>query len=199
MIYGSWNMERDWQNFLSFWTIFLRFYPTNNPKKIFWAKEKNSGDIIILHMCTIKDNQMIYSSWGMEFDGHIFLWFSTLFFPIYPPEKSKFWKNEKKTPRDIIILHMCTTHDKHKMYSSWDMECDGHNILSFWVIFCPLTTQKHKNFEKMKKMPKDINILHKCNKSHDHMIICYTVPEILHRTDVIFIFYFRIFAALLFP
>ena len=105
MIYGSWNMERDWQNFLSFWTIFLRFYPTNNPKKIFWAKEKNSGDIIILHMCTIKDNEMIYSSWDMEFDGHIFLWFSTLFFPFTHLKNQNFEKMKKK---HLEILSFCT-------------------------------------------------------------------------------------------
>ena len=30
----------------------------------------------------------------------------------------------KKTPGDIIILHMCTKNYDKIMYSSWDMACD---------------------------------------------------------------------------
>ena len=31
---------------------------------------------------------------------------------------------------------------------------------------------KNQNFEKMKKTPGDIIILHKCTKNHDHMLYC---------------------------
>ena len=31
---------------------------------------------------------------------------------------------------------------------------------------------KNQNFEKMKKVPGDIIILHKCTKNHDHMLHC---------------------------
>ena len=44
----------------------------------------------------------------------------------------------KKTPEDII-LHMCTINDNHMIYGSWDMECDGQNLLSFWIIFGSFT------------------------------------------------------------
>ena len=47
-----------------------------------------------------------------------------------------------------------------------------------------------------KKTPGDIIILHKCIKI---MIICFTVPEILWVMDVIAIFHFRLFFALLPP
>ena len=30
----------------------------------------------------------------------------------------------KKTPQDIIILHMCTKHYDQMLYGSWDMVCD---------------------------------------------------------------------------
>ena len=52
----------------------------------------------------------------------------------------------------------------------------GDSFLSFWTVFCPftpLTTQKNQNFEKLKKKPGDIIILHKCIKNHDHMLYCY--------------------------
>ena len=47
-------------------------------------------------------------------------------------------------------------------------------ILSSWAFFCPftpLTAQKIKT-SKMKKTPRDIIILHKCTKNHDHPLYC---------------------------
>ena len=43
-------MESDGHNFLSFWTVFLPFYPPNNLKDQNFEKmkKKKSGDIIIL-------------------------------------------------------------------------------------------------------------------------------------------------------
>ena len=55
-------MERDRQNFFSFWTIFFPFTPPpsplNNPKNQNFEKQmkKTPRDIIILHKCTIHDN-----------------------------------------------------------------------------------------------------------------------------------------------
>ena len=36
----------------------------------------------------------------------------------------------------------------------------------------PLKNQKNQNFEKMKKLPEDIIILHKCTKNQDQMLYC---------------------------
>ena len=72
----------------------------------------------------------------------------------------------------------------------------------FGLFFALLTTNPEKeNFEKAKKMPGDIIILHKCTKNHvpNIMIIGYTVPEIGRVMDVIFIFHFGLFFALLPP
>ena len=73
-----------------------------------------------------------YGAWGTEF-------FVILdhFLHFYPPNntKSQNFEKIKKTPGDIITLHMCTMNDNHMMYGSWDMECDGQNFLSFWTIF----------------------------------------------------------------
>ena len=80
IMYGSWDMEHDGHNFLSFWTI----YPTNNPKMKNFEKREKPGDIIILDMCMINDNQMVYGSWDMEGDGQNFLWFYTLFYTFTP-------------------------------------------------------------------------------------------------------------------
>ena len=85
IMYSSWDMKRDGQNFLSFWTVILPFYsPNNSRNKNFEKLKSKSGDIIILQMCIINDNQMMYGSWDMKRDGHNFLSF-WICFAILPP------------------------------------------------------------------------------------------------------------------
>ena len=68
MMYDSWDMEHDRQNFFSFWAIFCPFTPLslhpNNPDN--QNVEKAPGDIIILNKCTINDNHKIYGSWDIK-------------------------------------------------------------------------------------------------------------------------------------
>ena len=95
-----------------------------------------------------------------------------LFFTLLPPQqpkKSKFWKSEK-TPGGFIILQKCTKNHDHMLHHSWDMVCDRCNYFSFCAIFCPFTAQKNQNFTKMKKIPGDIIISHKCTKTYDQMM-----------------------------
>ena len=85
-----------------------------------------------------------------------------------------FWKNEKKPWRHYHFTHVYHN-DNHMTYGSWDIECDRHNFWSFLVIFCTftwITTWKSKVLKKKKKKPRDIIILHKCTKNHDHMLYC---------------------------
>ena len=50
--------------------------------------------------------------------------FEISFLPHWQPWKWKLWKNKKK-PRDIIILHMCTKAYDQMKYGSWDMVHGG--------------------------------------------------------------------------
>ena len=82
----------------------------------------------------------------------------------------------KKALGDIIILHMCTINDNHLMYSSWNMEGDGQNLLSFWTVFCsftPLKTRKIKIFIKWKTHLKIPSFYANAKKNHDHMLHCF--------------------------
>ena len=45
-------------------------------------------------------------------------------------------------------------------------------ILDHFCHFNPLTFQKIKTLKKMKKIPGDIIVLHKCTKTYDHMLYC---------------------------
>ena len=59
------------------------------------------------------------------------------------------------------------------MYGPWDIT-RNRIFLSFWTIFThlPPKNPKNQNFEKMKRLSRDIIILHKCTKNHDHMLYC---------------------------
>ena len=84
MMYGSWYMEHNRQNFLSSWTIFCPFTPLNNLENQNFEKiKKMPRDIIILHMCAINENHMMYGSWDMEYDRHNFSSFWAMFLPFY--------------------------------------------------------------------------------------------------------------------
>ena len=69
-----WCMERNKQNFLSFWTVFCPFTsPKDLENENFEKTRKKPGEIVILHMCTINDNHMIYGSWDINCNRQIFL------------------------------------------------------------------------------------------------------------------------------
>ena len=96
----------------------------------------------------------------------------------------------KKTPGDIIILHECTKN--HKIW------CDRCNCyFSFWAIFCPFTPLTAQKIKILKKWKKHLEISSFYTSVPKIMIICYIVPEIWCMTDVIVIFHFGIFFALL--
>ena len=83
-------------------------------------------------------------------------------------------------------------------------------VTEIWIvinkIFCyfgqfaallPPKNQKNQNFEKMKKSPGDIIILHKCTKNHDHMIYC--SRDMALEGYIIVIFHFGLLFAFLPP
>ena len=43
-------------------------------------------------------------------------------------------------------------------------------ILGYFLPFCPPNSPKKQNFEKMKKMPGDIIIIHMCTKNYDQVM-----------------------------
>ena len=117
-------------HFGSFFTLSV---PTTWKIKILKLK-KPPGDIIILHICTINHNHLMYGSWDMEHGKQNFLSFMTVFchFTPYGPRKLKFKKNGKN-PEDIIILQMYTI-----------------NVYTFTPPLPPITTQKIKILKNWK-------------------------------------------------
>ena len=62
-----------------------------------------------------------------------------------------------------------------KIYDVWFLRYKAQ-WMEFFVIlghffpFDPPNNPKNQNFEKMKKNPGDVIILHMCTKNHDHLI-----------------------------
>ena len=157
-------------------------------------------------MCTINEDHGIYGSWNIRCNRQKFLtfWASTLIT----------WKIKiltlKKTPGDIIILHICTTNDNHMMYSSWDMERYRQNILSFWTVFlpfylwwteffvildhcCPFTLLTTQKIKTLKKSKNQLEILSFYTCVPEMTIIWCMVPEISSMMDRTFLSFWTIF------
>ena len=104
MKYGSWDMEHKSHIFFLFLTIFCPFtppIPSSSPKthkKKFWKNEKRPGHIIILGMCAINENHIMYNSWDMEHDRQNFFSIWTIFYPFtaLPTQKFKILKKWNK-------------------------------------------------------------------------------------------------------
>ena len=122
------------------------------------------------------------------------------FNPLMDPENQNFEKMKKKkqkqTPKDIILLQMCTINDNHMMHGSWNMECNGQRFLSLWTTFClyPSNNPKKKFLKKMEKLPADtgdIIILHRCNINGNHIMYASQDTEHIRQNFLLFwmIFY----------
>ena len=120
----------------------MPFYPLTAQKMKISKMEKKPGDIIILHKCTKTPDHRLYCSWDMVCDGcncyfYFGLYFSLLSPPPHPNNpKNENFKTEKKTPRYIILLK-CTKNPDHRLYSSWDMVCDGCNFYFYFGLYFP--------------------------------------------------------------
>ena len=142
----------DRQKFLSLWAIFCPFSPPTSLKVKVLKLKKTPGNIIILHICTISDNDNhrcivpeIYIAKDILF-CHSEPFFALL---LYGPRKSKFWKNEKNTWRYYSFTNVYHKWQLYNVY--WGMECNGKFFVSFWTNLCPftlLTTQKIKILKK---------------------------------------------------
>ena len=138
--------------------------------------KKFLGDIIILQMCVKNHNYMIYSSWDTEWDRQNILSFWTIFCSFTPltTRKIKLWKNEKNTWR---YYHFTHAYHKWQSYDVWFKRYElwwkfFFVILDCFLPFYPHNNPKNQDFEKMKKIPRDIIILYMCTKNYNHMVYC---------------------------
>ena len=137
--------------------------------KILEKKKKMNklpGNIIFLYILVYYKwrSYDIQSSWNIRCNRQKFLSFWAIFCPF---SRLTTWKIEifklKKTPGDIIILHIFTINDNYMKYGSWDMERSRQNffvILDRFLYFYPPNNSKNQNFIKMKKKKKSWRYYH---------------------------------------
>ena len=103
----------------------------------------------------------------------------------------------KKIHGDIIFSKLCITNDDQLIYGYWDME-NNRIFCNIGPIFAllPNIKLKNQNFEKMKNT-LEISLFY--TSAPEIMIICYTVSEIWRVADVICIFHFGLYFAILPP
>ena len=157
-IYGSWDMEQDRQFFL----IFCPFTHLTTQKT---NKSSQSNQSSQSHL----EHSSIWSVWPNDW-VFVYELSGSGFESSCGHRKSKFWKNEKNSWR----YHF--THLHHKWKSLWCMVPEIWSATDkicclFGPFFAP-SNSKNYNFEKMKKNPGDIIILHVCTKNHDRMLHC---------------------------
>ena len=127
--------------------------------------KKITGDIIILQKCSKNNNHK--SSWDTEWNRQKFLY----------PSKNLKNQNLENINLELSSLYTCAL----KIMNIWCMlpimECNWHNFLSFWSIFChfsPLLTLKihivKKKIVKKKKKYWRYYPFHMCTINEDHMM-----------------------------
>ena len=196
---------------------FLPFYPppprpTPLTTQIMEVSKKWKKLMEKSSFCKIVPKNMIISytvpeTWHLT--DAIFLIILSYFLPLYPcnsPQNENFRKM-KKTPGAIIILHKCIPkimiicHSISEIWRVTDVNVvfRMYCCFSFLAIFyrlTRLTAWKMKISQKWKKQPEISSFYTSVRKI---MIRGYTVPEVWHVTDVVFIFHFGLFFALLPP
>ena len=158
--------------------LFFALLPPNSPKNQNFEKlTKTPGDIIILHMCTQNYDHMMYGffRYGAWWMSLFLFWAIFCPFTLLTAREIKILKKMKKMPPgDIIILHMCTKNYCQMVYDFWDMVCDRCNYFYFALLpieaGAPPNNTRNQNFEKMKKVPGDVIVLHIYTKNYDQMM-----------------------------
>ena len=177
MMYGCWDTEWERQKFLSFWVIFCPFTLLTTWKIKILIKWKKYLRMSSFYTCVPEIWIMMYpsSDCGVPQTGFFapsghFL----LFYPTSNPE-NQYFEKMKKTPVDIILLHMCTIYEDH----NYDVcflryETRKKEFFIVWGHFLPiytpsLATLKIKIWKNWKKTSGDMIILQMCAINHNHM------------------------------
>ena len=109
---------------------FLPFYPPNDPENQNF--EKNDKNAWRYYPFTHAYHKWRYDAWLLKYKlGDKIFCHIEPFFALSPPWQPE---NKKKTPEDIIILHMCIINDNHMINDSWDMEHHRQNFFLFFAL-----------------------------------------------------------------
>ena len=174
----------------------LLFYPTTDPEIKIWTKwKKNPGYIILLHLCTINEDHMMYGSWDVVAQRTEFFVILRHFLPFDPhltTRKIKILKNENKS-LEILSFHTRVP----QITIIWCMvpeiwSAKDRIFSHFGLIFALLQpTPPPPTTPNLKKWKKLLRISLFYTSVPRIVIIFYILPEIWRVKDVTVIFYPR--------
>ena len=134
IMHASWDMGCD--RHLSFWATFYPFTQLLTLKIKIWTKwKKNPGDIILLHLCTINENHMMYGSWEVVAQRTEFFVILGHFLPFDPhltTRKIKILKNENKG-LEILSFHTCVP-QMRRSYDVWFLRYGARKTEFFLIL-----------------------------------------------------------------
>ena len=129
----------------------------------------------MLHMCIKNYDQMMYGSSDIvrdRFNCYFSFWALSCLFTALTTQKIKIFKKWKKYP-DISSFWICLPKIMIRWCTVPEIWCVTDVIILHYELFFALwdpNRPKNENFEKMKKMPGDIILLHMCGKNYDQMM-----------------------------
>ena len=154
MRYNSWNTEWDRQFF------------------VILKKQKKHLEMSSFYTCVPKIT-IIWCMLPEIWNTTIFLSFWAIFCPFTPlaTPKIKIW-NKKNPWRYYPITHV---HHKSRSYDVWFLRYKAPQtvILGHFLPFDTTNNLKHQSYEKIKKTPEDITILHLIIWSYDVWFLRY--------------------------
>ena len=161
---------------MSFYAIFCPFSQLTTQKIKILKLKKTSGDIITLHIFTINDNYR-YDVWFLRYGAKQTISchsgpFFALLHPMHP--ENQIFGKMNDACEDIVIVQMCTINESHDVwFLRYEMQqTEFLVILDHFLPFYPRphNNPKNQNFEKLKKRPGGIIILHTCTINDNHMM-----------------------------
>ena len=151
-----------YKSFLSFWPFFALYPPPLTTQKT----KKIPKDIILLHMCNINQDHMMYSSWNIKCKGQSFF---VIFYPLTLLTTQKNQNSEKvkkkKKKQKILSFYTCVPQMTiiGCMVPEITSRTESFVILGYFLPFYPLTIQKIKS-------PGDIIILNVSIINQNHIM-----------------------------
>ena len=133
------------------------------------------GDIVLLPMCNINQNHLMYGSWDIKCKGRSLCHFA-IFSPLTLLTTQKNQLFQKIICLLIISLILFTANDNHTMYNSWNIKGDRQNF--------------------SKKIKKLLEVLSFYTWAPLIKIMWCMVPEVWGATDKTFFQFGQIFSLL---
>ena len=155
--------------------FFVLLSPYGPRKSKFFKNEKNTWRYY--HFTNVYHKRQSYDVWFLKYRvqrTEVFVILDRVL-SFYFPNNPKNQNFEKMKKNNWRYYHFTYVYQNWQSYDVWFLrhwarQTEFFVILDHFLPFYPLNNLKNQNFEKTKKTPGDISILHKCTINDNHII-----------------------------